>query len=142
MASNTQPIYPAKVISGDVALTTADTSRTAPSTAGTVYTATAASSAGVGAIVQSITVTAAGTTTAGVVRMFRHNGSAYFLLREFLVTAITPSTTIEVWHLTTAQGADVSGRLAVNIMLEPGDSLRFTTHNSETFHVCADIGEY
>lgn len=142
MASNTQPIYPAKVIGAEVSIATADTSRTAPATAGTLYTATALASGGVGAIVQSITVNAVGTTTAGVVRMFRHNGSAYFLLREFLVTAITPSASVEVWKLTTAQGADASGRLTVNVFLEPGDSLRFTTHNSETFHVTADIGEY
>jgi hypothetical protein len=142
MASNTQPIYPRIVVGAELSIATANTNRDGTGTVGTLYTATALASSGVGAVVQSITVTATGTTTAGVVRMFRHNGSAYFLLKEFLVTAITPSTSIEVWKLTTAQGADTMGRIAVNIMLEPGDSLRFSTHNAETFHVTADIGEY
>jgi hypothetical protein len=142
MASNTQPIYPAKVVTNSVSFTTADTSRTAPAAAGTVYTAVTAASGGTGAIIQTLSVVAVGTTTAGVVRLFRHNGSAYFLLREFLVTAITPSTTIESWKLTTAQGADVNGRLTLNLLLQPGDSLRITTHNAEAFHASVDVGEY
>jgi hypothetical protein len=142
MASNTQPIYPRKVVGAEVSISTANTNRDGTGTVGTLYTATAAASEGQGAIVQSITVVSTGTTTAGVVRLFRYNGSAYFLIRELLVSAITPSASVESFKLTTAQGADVNGRLVLNLLLEPGDSIRCSTHNAETFHVTADIGEY
>lgn len=142
MASNTQPIYPAKVIGAEVSISTANTNRDGTGTIGTLYTATAASSGGVGAIVQSITVNATGTTTAGVIRLYRHNGSTYFLIREILVTAITPGASTKSWTIPTSEGADVNGRLALNLLLEPGDSIRASTHNAETFHVTADIGEY
>ncbi len=142
MASNTQPIYPAKVIGAEASISTANTGRDGSGTIGTLYTAVAAASGGQGAIVQSITCVATGVTTAGVVRMWRKVSSTYTLLREFLVTAITPSTTIESWKLTTAQGADVNGRLTINLLLEPGDIIAFSTHNAETFNISADIGEY
>jgi len=142
MASNTQPIYPAKVVGAEVSISTANTNRDGTGTLGTLYTATAAASQGVGAIVQSITCVATGTTTAGMVRIFRHNGSAFFLIREIAVSAITPSATVKAFTIPTSEGADSNGRLVLNVLLEPGDSIRCSTHNAETFHLTADIGEY
>lgn len=142
MASNTQPIYPAKVIGAEVSIATANTNRDGTGTIGTLYSAVAASSGGQGAIVQSITCVATGTTTAGMVRLYRHNGSTYFLIREIAVSAITPSATVKAFTIPTSEGADVNGRLTLNLLLEPGDSIRASTHNAETFLVTADIGEY
>ncbi len=142
MASNTQPIYPRAVIGAEASIATANTGRDGSGTIGTLYTAVAAASGGQGAIVQSITCCATGVTTAGVIRMWRKVSSTSTLLREFLVGAITPSTSIEVFKLTTAQGADVNGRLTINLLLEPGDIIAFSTHNAETFNITADIGEY
>lgn len=142
MASNTQPIYPKQVIGAELSISTANTNRDGTGTIGTLYTAVAAASGGQGAIVQSITCVATGSTTAGVVRMWRKVSSTYTLLREFLVTAITPGVATEVFKLTTAQGADAMGRLTINLLLEPGDIIAFSTHNAETFNITADIGEY
>jgi hypothetical protein len=142
MASNTQPIYPKAVIGAELSIATANTGRDGTGTIGTLYTAVAAASGGQGAIVQSITCCATGTTTAGVIRMWRKVSSTYTLMREFLVTAITPGVATEVWKFTTAQGADSMGRIAVNVMLEPGDVIAFSTHIAETFNITADIGEY
>ena len=142
MASNTQPIYPAKVIGAEVAFSTANTNRDGTGTIATLYTATAASSNGVGAIVQSITVCATGTTTAGMIRLYRHNGTTFFLIREIAVSAITPAASTKAWTIPTSEGADSNGRLILNLFLEPGDSIRVSTHNAESFVATADVGEY
>lgn len=142
--ANTNPIYPGRVISSDVLFATANTNR--DGTTGTYTTVflcpgtLATIGAGDGALVQGIRINAVGTTTAGVVRIWRHNGTACFLLRELLVTAITPSASVEVWKITTAQGADSTGYLPLNVILESGESLKVSTHNAESFHACAEIG--
>ena len=142
MASNTQPIYPAKVVGAEVAFSTANTNRDGTGTIATLYTATAAASGGVGAIVQSITVCATSTTTAGMIRIYRHNGTTFFMIREIAVSALTPSETIKAFTIPTSEGADSNGRLVLNLLLEPGDSIRLSTHNAESFVATADIGEY
>ncbi len=142
MASNTQPIYPRKVICAEVAFSTANTNRDGTGTIGTLYSSPAAGADSCGSIVQSITVCATSTTTAGVIRLYRHNGTTFFLIREILVTAITPSATVKSWTIPTSEGADSNGRLVLNLLLEPGDSIRVSTHNAEAFVATADIGEY
>lgn len=142
MALNSIPTHPARIIAAEVAFTTANTNRDGTGTIGTLYTAVAKASDGEGAVVQSITVCATSTTTAGVVRLYRHNGSTFFMIREILVTAIVPSATLKSWTIPTSEGADANGRLELNLMLEPGDSLRISTHNGEAFVATADVGEY
>ncbi len=143
MASNTQPIYPRKVVGAEVSVATANAGRDGTGTLGTLYTAIAAASEGQGAILQSISVTATGVTTAGMIRIFRHNGTAFFLIKEIAVSAVAaPGAATKAYAIPTSEGADSNGVLVLNRFLEPGDSIRVSTHNAETFHVAADIGEY
>src|SRR5262245_715315 len=87
-----------------------------------------------GAQVEAITVTAQGTTTVGVVRIFIHNGSAYRLYKELLVTAITPSTSVEVFRTELIPTKP--------LILPSGYKLAASTHNAETFNVFAQGGNY
>ncbi len=101
---------------------------------GTVVTiATAGSN---GSRVDRIVIQADGTTTAGVVRLFVYDGSAYHLWKEVLVTAITPSATIEAFRAELARG---DGQPVLD--LESGFSLRAATHNAEGFQVFAHGGD-
>ncbi len=143
--ANTNPIYPAKVVSADVLFATANTNRDGttgtyttlylmPGTLGTI---------GEGGIVQGIRINAVTATTAGSIRIWRHNATACFQVRELLVTALTPNgTSILPWSITTAQGADASGYLPLNLILEAGETLKISTNNAESFHACVEIGLY
>jgi hypothetical protein len=122
------PIYPGRLKSADVLFATANTNRDGTTgTYTTLYTAPGT----------------VDTTTAGSVRIWRHNGTACFLVKELLVTALTPNgTSILPWQITTAQGADATGYLPLNLHLEAGDSIKVSTNNAESFHATADIGLY
>ena len=87
-----------------------------------------------GGEIELIRVQAQGTTTAGVVRIFVHNGAAYRLYKELLVTAVTPSTTVEAFS------ADFVP--AKRLILPAGYKLGASTHNAETFTVFAQGGNY
>lgn len=80
-----------------------------------------------GTRVDDVTVVATGTTTAGVVRLFLHDGTNTRLWKEILVAAITPSASVEVWK---ARFSDLA------LVLEFGWKLQASTHNAETFNVC------
>jgi hypothetical protein len=126
MAANPQFASVAKA--GAVSIATADTSRTAPTSVGTLFTAGAS-----GSRVDEINVVAAGNTTQGAVRVFVFNGTNYFLLREVLVPAITPSTTVAVFSSTLVFS---------NLVIPTGHTIRVTTNNAETFHVTAFGGDF
>ena len=112
-----------------VQISTANTNRDGTGTLGTLITAPTA-----GTRVDDIEITAAGTTTAGVVRMFVHDGTNARLIREFLIPAVTPSTTVATYNVQLKNQA---------IILKSGWSLRFSTHNAETFNVIATrAGDY
>lgn len=103
-------------------VTTANTARDGSGTPVTVITGAAT-----GTRVDDIEIAAVGATTAGVIRLFLHDGSDARLLREILVTAITPSTTTAIWsHRITDLGL---------ILASASWSLRATTHNTETFNL-------
>lgn len=118
------PGYAATPKIGAVSIATSDTSRTAPTNVGTVWSAGAS-----GGRVDTVHITAAGTTTAGMVRLFVHDGTNYRLLKEVPVGPVTPSGTQAVW----SSSITFDGGLS----MQTGYSLRATTHNSETFHVIA-----
>ena len=105
-----------------VQIATANTNRDGTGTLGTLVTA----GAGAPVMVQDVTITATGTTTAGVIRMFVSDGTNHRLHSEILVTPVTPSTTIAVWSFQLFN---------LGIQLEAGYSLRFSTNNAETFNV-------
>ena len=113
---------------GGVSISTADTSRTAPTNVGTVFTAGSS-----GSRIDEVTITAAGSTTANVVRLFVFTGSVYYLLQEVLVPVITASASQDSFSTT----------LTFNSFVLPsGHSLRATTNNAETYHVHAFGGDF
>lgn len=147
MPCNTSPIYPGRVRGGRASIATANTNHDGTGTIGTVFTSPGTADAnggtgGNGSVVQSITIVATGTTTAGMIRLYRHDGTNFSIIREIPVTALTPSATVKAFAIPSSEGADVNGRLALNLLLEPGHSLRASTHNAETFIVTADVGDY
>jgi hypothetical protein len=108
-----------------VQVTTANTARDGSGTPVTVFTAGAS-----GSLLEKVRVCSTGTVTAGVVRLFVHDGTNARLLKELMVTATTPSTSVEAFSVeyTPPGGA---------LFLPSGYSLRATTHNTETFNVFA-----
>jgi hypothetical protein len=113
---------------GGVSISSADTSRTAPTNVGTVFTAGAS-----GSRIDEVTITAAGTSTENVVRLFVHTGSTYYLLQEVLILAVTPSASLDSFSTT----------LTFNSLVLPtGHSLRATTNNAEAYHVHAFGGDF
>ena len=110
-------------------ISTANTNRDGTGTIGTVVTAGAQ-----GSRVDLVRAVSTGTTTAGVVRIFVHDGSAYYLVKEILVSAVTPSTTVEVESLEWAPTEP--------IILPTSWSLRASTHNAEEFDVTVYGGDY
>ena len=87
-----------------------------------------------GGEIELLRVQAQGVTTAGVVRIFVHNGAAYRLYKELLVTAVTPSTTVEAFSIDFVP--------AKRLILPAGYKLGASTHNAETFTVFAQGGNY
>ena len=122
------PAFAATPRCSAVSIGTADTSRTAPTNVGTVLTAGAS-----GSRIDEVTITAAGTSTSNVVRLFIYTGSVYYLLQEVLTTAITAGASQDSFTTT----------LTFNSLVIPtGYSLRATTHATETYHVFAFGGDF
>lgn len=102
-------------------VSTANTARDGTGTVATVFTAGAS-----GSRIDDITITAAATTTAGMVRLFLHDGTNTRLLREVAVLAVTPSATL---------AAFTSSLSNLALILQTGWSLRASTEKAETFNV-------
>lgn len=119
MATTAQ--YAATVQTAQAQISTANTNRNGTGTIGTVITG-----ATNGTRVDDISIVATGTTTAGVVRLFISDGTNVRLWQEILVSAITPSTTVQVWSYTLLNAA---------LILKSGWSLQASTNNAETFNV-------
>lgn len=99
----------------------ANTARDGTGTLATIFTAGAS-----GSRIDDIYIQATGTTTAGVVRLFIHDGTNARLLQEILVSAVTPSTTVQAWSYSL---------LNQSLVIPSGYSLRASTNNAETFNV-------
>lgn len=126
MANN--PSFASTVRGTSVNISTADTSRTSPTSVGTVF------SAGTnGSRIDEIDIIATGITTSNVVRLWLYSGSTYYLFQEVVVPAITPST---------AQAVFSSTLTFNNLMLPNGWSLRATTNNAESYNVIAFGGDF
>ena len=102
-------------------VSTANTARDGTGTLATILTAGSN-----GTRIDDIKIQATGTTTAGVVRLFLHDGTNARLFAEILVSAVTPSTTVEAWSATLLNQA---------IVIPSGWSLRASTNNAETFNL-------
>lgn len=132
MAVTATPIFAQALNAGIAAISTANTNRDGSGTIGTVLTAGTN-----GTEIDNVVIEATGTTTAGVVRLFKHNGTTAYLWREVLVGAITPSTTISAFR----RRIDCS-KPENACYLPSGWSLRASTHNAETFNVHAEGFNY
>jgi hypothetical protein len=119
MASNAN--YAATPKSALAQLSAANTLRDGTGTIATVLTAGAS-----GTRIDDIVITATGTTTAGMVRLFLHDGTNARLWREVPVSAVTPSGTVPAFTATLSNLA---------LVLQTGWSLRASTHNAESFNV-------
>lgn len=113
---------------GTAQISTANTARDGTGTIGTVFTAGAN-----GSRIEEVQVVAPGTTTAGMVRLFVHDGTNTRFLCDIPVSAVTPGGTTMAFA--------TSLRFA-NLLLPSGHSLRASTHNAETFNVFAFGGDF
>ena len=106
------------------ALTTADTSLTAPSTVSTILTAGSS-----GSRIDSIDIVGVATTTACIVNIFAYDGSTYHLLTQVPILANTVSTTAPgvEYHL-----GSYSNPTLFPIILKTGWSLRATITVTQT----------
>jgi hypothetical protein len=113
------------------ALTTANTNRDGSTGA---YVTIVSAGAAPGSRIDSIRVIPVGTVTAGVVRLFVSDGTNTRLLKEVMISAVTPSATVE--------DAPYDVTFPDGLVLSNGWSLKASTHNSENFNVIARGGDF
>lgn len=118
---STSPVYAGTVKTAAAQVSTANTNRDGSGTLATVFTAGTS-----GSRIDDIAITATGTTTTGMVRLFLHDGTNARLWKELSVSATTPSGTVAAYTRSLTSQA---------LILESGWSLRASTHNAETFNV-------
>lgn len=132
MATSAQ--YAATPRTAIASVSTANTARNGTGTIATVFTAGAN-----GSRIERISIVAQGTTTAGMVRLFIHDGTTAWLYFEAPVTAITPSGTVPAYdvNLQAFSNPDL-----MPLTLPTGYSLRAATNNAETFNIIAIGGDF
>lgn len=130
----TRPAYAATPRCAIAQAVTANTNRDGTGTIATVFTAGAS-----GSRIDAISIKAVGATTAGMIRLFVHDGAAARLLTEVGVFAKTPSATIdsEETHLSLGNLSQI-----LPLILPTGYSLRASTEKTETFNILAFGGDY
>jgi hypothetical protein len=113
--------YAATPRSAVAQVSAANTNRDGTGTTVTVFTAGSS-----GSRVDDIWIVGTGTTTAGVVRLFVNDGSNTRLWQEVMVTAVTPSVSVQVFNTALFNQA---------LILPNGWSLVASTQIAETFNV-------
>lgn len=119
MAAN--PMFVATPKSFFASASTANTARDGTGTIVDITTAAPAS----GLRVDDLTVTAQGTTTAGCVHLFLHNGTSWKFWRDLAVPAITASATVPPYSQSMCN---------MGLVLESGWKLGFAPYNAEAFN--------
>jgi hypothetical protein len=114
--------------------TTANTARDGTGTIATVFT-----SGTNGSRIDAIDIKAVSTTTAGMIRLFIHDGTNTRLLTELPVTAITPSATQPSFE---AQLNNATLAQVLPLVIPTGYSLRASTEKTETFNILAFGGDF
>lgn len=108
----TDPAFSATVNTGSaLAAATADTSLTAPTNFATVLTAGTN-----GTKIEDVVIQGVGTTVAGLVNLFRFDGTTYHLIDQVTIGAVTVSATTAAYRVE---------RQYPNLWLKSGDTLRF-----------------
>lgn len=87
-----------------------------------------------GTLIELIRVTATGVTTAGNVKFFLHNGSAYRYYDEVSVSAITPSATQVPFEIELIPSKP--------LVIPTGWKFAAAPHNAEAFNVFVTGGDY
>jgi hypothetical protein len=113
--------YAATPRSAVAQVSAANTNRDGTGTTVTVFTAGAN-----GSRIDDIWIVGTGTTTAGVVRLYVNDGTNTRLWQEVMVTAITPSVSVQVFNAALYNQA---------LILPNGWSLVASTQIAETFNV-------
>lgn len=130
MPANTSPIFTLTPQIGMVQVSTANTNRDGSGTLGTLITG-----ATNGTRIRRIDCKATGTTTAGMLRFYMHDGTNTRLWFEIAVSAVTPSASVPAWS--------DSRVFADPPVLPSGWSIKVSTHNAETFNVISTpAGDY
>ena len=132
MASN--PSYAATPKCGLGQVSVANTARDGTGTLATVFTAGAN-----GSRIDAIGLKAIAATTAGMIRLFIHDGVTARLLTEVPVVAVTPSATVPAWEV--QLNANTMTQV-LPITLPTGYSLRASTEKGETFNLLATGGDF
>jgi hypothetical protein len=132
----TTPNFTATPRASSVAVSTANANRDGTGTIATVFTAGAS-----GSRIESVVIVATATTTAGMIRLFLHDGTNARLFDEVPVIALTPSATIPAWSATLGNIAPLS-TARYPLFLPSGWSLRAATNNAESFVVHAIGGDF
>jgi len=109
---------------GNVNISTAEASYTAPTNFGTLITG-----ASTGTRIAEIVVKNAATSAAAIVRIFLHDGTTYYLFDEVTIAAATGSATVQQTRVSTSYN---------NLILPSASwTIRVTTSVSQTTHVTA-----
>jgi hypothetical protein len=125
----TAPVFVGVPKTWQAAISAANTNRDGTGTLVTLVSAGAS-----GSRIDRLRIVASGTTTVGVVRFFLNDGTNKYLIKERLVTALTPSTSVAVFEDEVSFGDGLA--------LPNGWSLMASTHNAEAFKVFAQGGDY
>lgn len=119
----TAPIFANVPKIGMAAISTANTNRDGSGTLVSVLTGSTN-----GTKIEEVKIAAAAATTAGVVRLFLWDGTNNRLLTETLVSAITPSASVQTFERSIVFD---------NLVLPSTWELRASTNNAEAFNVFA-----
>jgi hypothetical protein len=131
----TTPNYANGPRCGIAQATTANTNRDGTGTLAIVFTAGSN-----GSRIDKIESVATGSTTAGMLRYFIHDGTNARMEHEKPVQAVTPSGTVPSWKSVMQQNGEDPQLFP--ILLPAGFSLRVSTHNAETFNIIATGGDF
>lgn len=131
MAPNTNPIFTLTPVIGVGQVSAANTNRDGTGTIVSLITGGTD-----GTRIHRITVTAAVTTTAGMVRFYIDNGVNVRLWREVAVTAITVSATVKAFTETINLPDEYA------LVLPSGYELQASTHNAEAINIIVEGGDY
>ena len=115
-------------------ISTANAARDGTGTIGTIFSAGTS-----GSRIDAINLKATGTTTAGMVRLFLHDGTNARLLTEVPVIPITPTATVPAFEV---QIATNTADNILPLIIPTGYSLRASTHNADTFNIIAIGGDF
>lgn len=132
MAQTPQYAATPKVGLGQVSV--ANTNRDGTGTIATVFTAGAS-----GSRIDRVNIQAVGTTTAGMIRLFIHDGVNARLYHEEPIGAMTPSATVAAAFATCDP---ITYPTKFPLVLPSGYSLRASTEKAETFNVIAMGGDF